>query len=91
MNQCWIIYILKHLIAGDKILTLYFLLTPSRTKLTVVPLWILLVSVYPLRELGTFSLLSSVMPQDLALQQGASQLQTASADLWTFSINISSP
>jgi hypothetical protein len=25
---------------------------------------------------------------DLALQQGASQLQTASADLWTFLVNI---
>jgi hypothetical protein len=30
----------------------------------------------------------SVMSQDLALQQGASQLETTSADLWTFSINI---
>jgi hypothetical protein len=28
---------------------------------------------------------------DLALQQGASRLQTASANLWTFSINITSP
>jgi hypothetical protein len=31
------------------------------------------------------------MSQDLALQQGASQLQTVSADLWTFSTNITSP
>jgi hypothetical protein len=31
------------------------------------------------------------MPQDLALQQGASWLQTTSANLWTFSINITSP
>jgi hypothetical protein len=32
--------------------------------------------------------LKSVMFQDLALQQGASQLQTASADRWTFLANI---
>jgi hypothetical protein len=70
---------------------LYFLLTLSRTKLTVVLLWILLVSVYPLSKLRTFPPLTSVMSQDLALQQGVSQLQTAYADLWTFSINILSP
>jgi hypothetical protein len=39
----------------------------------------------------TFPPLKSVMCQDLALQQGAQQLQTASADLWTFSVNITSP
>jgi hypothetical protein len=32
-----------------------------------------------------------VMSHDLALQQDASQLQIASADLWAFSINIISP
>jgi hypothetical protein len=37
----------------SKILTLYFLLTFSRTKLTVVLLWMLLVSVYPLSKLET--------------------------------------
>jgi hypothetical protein len=31
------------------------------------------------------------MSEDLALQQVASQLPTAFADLWTFSINIPSP
>jgi hypothetical protein len=31
------------------------------------------------------------MSQHLALQQGASQLPTASADHWTFSINVPSP
>jgi hypothetical protein len=90
MNQCWIIYISKRFTLADKILTLYFLLTFSRTKLTVVVLWILLVSVYPLSKLETFPLLTSVMSQDWALQQGASQLQT-STNLWTFPINITSP
>jgi hypothetical protein len=27
------------------------------------------------------------MPQDLALQNGASRLETTSANLWTFSVN----
>jgi hypothetical protein len=31
------------------------------------------------------------MSQDLALEQGASQLQTTSENLWAFSINITSP
>jgi hypothetical protein len=31
------------------------------------------------------------MSQDIELQQVASQLQITSADLWTFSINITSP
>jgi hypothetical protein len=61
-----------------------FLLTFSRTKSTVLPLWILLVSVYPLRKLGDLSGFMSVMSQDLALHKGVPQLQTASADLWTF-------
>jgi hypothetical protein len=46
---------------------------------------------YPLGKLETSPPLKSVMSQDLALLQGASQLQTASANLWTFSINITSP
>jgi hypothetical protein len=46
--------------------------------------------VYPLSKLGTFLALTSVMSQDLALQQGASRLQTT-ANVWTFSINITSP
>jgi hypothetical protein len=75
MNQCWIIYILKYFIPSDKILMLYLLLMFSRTKLIVGLLWILLVSVYPLSKLGTFPPLTSVMSQDLTLQQGASQLQ----------------
>jgi hypothetical protein len=70
---------------------LYLLVTFSRTKVTVVLLWILLGSVYPLNKLETFPTLASVMCQDLALQQGASQLQTSSADLWTFSIDITPP
>jgi hypothetical protein len=68
-----------------------FLITVFRTQLTAVPLWMLLVSVRPLNKLGSFLPATSVMPQDLALQQGASQLQTASADLRTFSVNIPSP
>jgi hypothetical protein len=50
----------------------------------------MLVSVYPLSKLETFASLMSVMSQDLGLQQSASRLQTASAILWTFSINITS-
>jgi hypothetical protein len=67
----------------------YFLLTFSRTKLNVVLLWILLVSVFPLSKSEISPPLSSVMPQ--ALQHGASWLQTTSANLWTFSINMTSP
>jgi hypothetical protein len=87
MNSCWITYSLKRFIPGDKILTLYFLLAFLRTELNVLLLWILLVSVYPLNKSETFQPLKSVMFQDLALQQGTSQLQTASADLWTFLVN----
>jgi hypothetical protein len=72
------------------ILMLYFLLTFSGTKLTAVELWILLVPVYPLIKLGTFLPLTSVTCQDLAHVQGSSQLQTASAVHWTFSINLPS-
>jgi hypothetical protein len=91
MNQCWIIYILKWFIWDDKILTLYFFVAFSRIKLTVVLLRMLLISIYPLSILETFPLSTSVMSQDLALEQGASRLQTTSANLWTFSINITSP
>jgi hypothetical protein len=42
---------------------------------------------YPLNNSETFQPLKSVVFQDLALQQGASQLQTASADRWTFLVN----
>jgi hypothetical protein len=87
MNRCLIIYILKCFIPNDKILTLHFLLMFSRTQLPVV----LLVSVYPLSILETFPTLTSIVSQNLALQQGASRLQTASADLWTFPINMTSP
>jgi hypothetical protein len=84
MNPFLIIYILKRSIPGENILMLYFLSASSRTKLTVVLLWILLVSVYLLNKLGTFLPSASVIPQDLARQQDTSQLQTTSADLWTF-------
>jgi hypothetical protein len=86
-----VIYILNRFIPGDKILTLYFLLKLSRIKLTVVLLRILLLSTYPLNKLETIPTLKSVVSQDLALQQVVSRLQTASADLWTVSINITSP
>jgi hypothetical protein len=66
---------------------LYFLLTFSRTKLTIVLLWTLLVSVYPLRKLETFPPLMSVMSED-SLQQRASRLHT-STNPWTFSIHTS--
>jgi hypothetical protein len=85
MNECWIIYILRRFIPSDKILALNFLLTFSRTKLTVVLLWILLVSVYPLSKLETCPPLRSVMSQ-----RGASRLQTTSANLWTFPIKVTS-
>jgi hypothetical protein len=38
----------------------------------------------PTKQITDFSTLTSVMSQDLGLQQGASQLQTTSANLWTF-------
>jgi hypothetical protein len=46
---------------------------------------------YPLSKLETFPTLTSVMSEDLALQQGASRLQITSADLWKLAINITSP
>jgi hypothetical protein len=79
------------ILSALKILKLYSLLTFLITKLTVALLWILLVSVYPLSKLETFPPLRSVMCQDLALQQGASRLQTTSENLWAFSVNITSP
>jgi hypothetical protein len=42
-----------------------------------------------LNKSETLQRLKSIMFQDLALQQGASQLQTASADLWTILVNTS--
>jgi hypothetical protein len=45
----------------------------------------------PWSKLETFPPATSVMPQDLALQQGGSWLQATSANLWTFSTNITSP
>jgi hypothetical protein len=47
--------------------------------------------VIPTKQIRDFSTLTSVISQELALQQGASRLQTISESLWTFSINISSP
>jgi hypothetical protein len=52
---------------GLEILTLYCLLTISSSKVIVVPLWTLLVSVFPLRKLETFPTLTATMSQDLAL------------------------
>jgi hypothetical protein len=73
-------YVLQRFIPDDKILLLYFLLKFFRNKIiTVALLWILLVSVYPLRRLRTLPPLTSRL--NVALLQGASQLQTASADL----------
>jgi hypothetical protein len=69
------------------LLVFYFLSTFSRTILTVVLLWILLVPVKPPSKLETSPPVMSVMSEDIDLQQGVSRLQTASADLWIFSIN----
>jgi hypothetical protein len=71
------------------ILTPYFLLRFSTTKMAVILLCILRVFVYPLSKFESFRPLTSVISQGLALQQGASWLQTTSANLWTFSVNIS--
>jgi hypothetical protein len=46
---------------------------------------------YSLSKLETFLPLTSVMSQDLALQESASQVQATSADLWMFSVNSTSP
>jgi hypothetical protein len=73
-----------------QVTTFCSLLTFSRTKLTVVLLWMLLVSVYPLCKLQTLPPLTSVTPQDSDLQQAASRLQTP-AHLSTCSINVTSP
>jgi hypothetical protein len=63
-----------------------FLINVSKSKkFTVVPLWILLVSMYLLSKVEIFPHLMLVMSHDLVLRQGASQLRTASADLWGFS------
>jgi hypothetical protein len=47
-------------------------------KSTVVLLWTLLVSMYPLSKLRTFKFLILIMIQNLVLHQGSSQLQRAS-------------
>jgi hypothetical protein len=46
---------------------------------------------YPLSKLEIFPPLKSVISQDFAFQQGASWQKTTSANLWTFSVNITSP
>jgi hypothetical protein len=60
---------LKCFVLGDKVLKFY-LLTFWRTKLTVVLLWMLLMSMYPLGKLEAFLPLTSVISQELELQQG---------------------
>jgi hypothetical protein len=49
------------------------------------------VVLYPLKNLGTLPPLTLAMSQDNPLHHGVFLLQTASADLWTFSMNIPSP
>jgi hypothetical protein len=71
---------LRSFVPNDKILTLYLLLKFSSSKLVLIILWILLVSVYPLSKLDSFAPLMSVMAQGLALQQGASRLQAVFAN-----------
>jgi hypothetical protein len=43
------------------------------------------------KKIRFFPSLTSEMSQDLSLEQGAWRLQTSSTNLWTFSINITSP
>jgi hypothetical protein len=64
------------------------LLKFSRTKLTIVVMDNvgLLVPTKEIRDFLAFKL--SHVTQELALQQGVSWLQTTSANIWTFSINI---
>jgi hypothetical protein len=50
-----------------------------------------MVSMDPLSKLETFPHLRSIIFQDLVFQQSASQLQTTFANLWTFSVNVTSP
>jgi hypothetical protein len=64
-----------------------FLINVFRTKWTVLLLWTMLVSVYAISKLDTFPPLTTAMSQDSTPQQGASQLQTTSSNLWTFRIN----
>jgi hypothetical protein len=45
----------------------------------------------PTKKIGYFPPSTSVISQDLALQQGKSQPQTASVDIWMFPINKLSP
>jgi hypothetical protein len=92
LSSSWMLNYLqfKTLFSRRQNLDALFLINVFRTKLTVVLLWILLVSWYPLSKSETSPHLTSVMSQDLALQQDASRLQTT-ANFWTFSINITSP
>jgi hypothetical protein len=66
---------LKCFIPGYKFMKLYLLSMSSTTKLILVVLRILLVSVYPLRKLETVPPLTSATPQVLAVQQGVPHLQ----------------
>lgn len=78
-------------IPGEKNLALYFLFKFSRTNFTLVLLWVLLVSAHALSKLEPLPPWKSQIFQYLVLQQGAAQLQTSSANLWMFQINITSP
>jgi hypothetical protein len=62
-----------------------FLIKVLKNKISVVPLWMLFVSVYPLNRWETSSPLTG-----LALQQGAPQPET-SADLQTFPFPLHHP
>jgi hypothetical protein len=78
MTRCWIIYVLRclqNLINVGKNIIAY-----GYVGLRV-----------PTKQIREFPTFTSAMPQDLALQQGASRLQTTSAHLWAFSVNITSP
>jgi hypothetical protein len=65
-----------------------FLNTLFQNKINFVLLWLLLPSTYALGKSGAFPPSMPAMSQDLVLHHSMLQLQTASAELWTFLINI---
>jgi hypothetical protein len=80
----------KHYCRQQKLVAL-FLIHFFKNKIDCCSIMDTVGLLYPLSKLEISQPSKSVMSQDLTLKQGASRLQTISANLWTFSINITSP
>jgi hypothetical protein len=82
-----IIYILRRLIPGGRMLTLFFLLTFSQATDCCSIMGTVSLHV-PIKYIRDFSSSNVSMSQDIIVQRGVPLLKAAPGDLLTFSINL---